>query len=162
MNVRELLKASAAAKNLRLGKTIHAHLIVSNQISQNRVIEKNSLINFYSKCGDISSARNLFDRMGKKNVVLWCAVMSGYLHHGCTLQVIQMCRDMLTVDKLRPNEYTLSMVLSSCSNCGLLDEGLQCHGFGLKSALIYYPHVKNALVYMYSMWRCGRGYEGSG
>ncbi|CAA0808292.1 Pentatricopeptide repeat-containing protein [Striga hermonthica] len=151
MNVRELLKASAAAKNLRLGKTIHAHLIVSNQISQNRVIEKNCLLNLYSKCGDISSARNLFDRMRKKNVVSWCAVMSGYLHLGCTLQVIQMCRDMLTVDKLRPNEYTLSMVLSSCSNCGLLEEGLQCHGFGLKSALIYYPHVKNALVYMYSM-----------
>ncbi|PIN04436.1 hypothetical protein CDL12_23028 [Handroanthus impetiginosus] len=43
------------------------------------------------------------------------------------------------------------MVLSSCSNFGLLDEGQQCHGYALKSGFIFHQYVNNALVYMYSM-----------
>ncbi|KAI3462928.1 hypothetical protein Pfo_019591 [Paulownia fortunei] len=151
MDIRKLLKASADAKKLKFGKTIHAHLIVSNQISRDRVIERNSLINLYSKCGDVSSARLLFDKMRKKNIVSWGSIMAGYLQHGYASEVVELCRNMFKLDKLRPNEYILATVLSSCSNCGLLDEGQQFHGYGLKSGLIFHQYVKNALVYMYSM-----------
>ncbi|KAL8547154.1 hypothetical protein ACS0TY_006756 [Phlomoides rotata] len=150
MDIRKLLKASSDAKNLKLGKVIHARLIVSNQISRNRVIERNSMINLYSKCSDLASARNLFDKMRKKNVVTWGSMMAGYLQHGYATEVLELCRNMVKVDKLCPNRYILSMVLSSCSNCGLLDEGKQCHGYGLKSGLIFHQYVKNALVHMYS------------
>ncbi|KAL2252409.1 UNVERIFIED_CONTAM: Pentatricopeptide repeat-containing protein [Sesamum indicum] len=151
MDVRKLLKASSGAKNLKFGKSIHAHLVVSNQISRDRVIERNSLINAYSKCGDIASARLLFDRMWKKNVVSWGSIMAGYLQHGCASEVIELCRYMVKVDKLCPNKYVLATVLASCSNCGLLDQGQQCHGYALKSGLIFHQYVKNALVNMYSM-----------
>ncbi|KAK6153002.1 hypothetical protein DH2020_012641 [Rehmannia glutinosa] len=157
MDIRKLLKASADAKNLKFGKIIHAHLIISNQISRDRVIERNSLVNLYSKCGDISSARLLFDKMRKKNVVTWGTIMAGYLQRGCASEVIELCRNMVKVNKLCPNKYILAMVLSSCSNCGLLDEGQQCHGYGLKSGLVFYQYVKNALVYMYSMCSDAKG-----
>ncbi|KAL0461620.1 UNVERIFIED_CONTAM: Pentatricopeptide repeat-containing protein [Sesamum latifolium] len=151
MDIKKLLKASSGAKNIKFGKSIHAHLVVSNQISRDRVIERNSLINAYSKCGDIASARLLFDRMPKKNVVSWGSIMAGYLQHGCASEVIELCRCMVKVDKLCPNKYILATVLASCSNCGLLNQGQQCHGYALKSGLIFHQYVKNALVYMYSM-----------
>lgn len=157
MDIRKLLKASSDARNLKFGKTLHAHLIISNQISRNRVIERNSLINLYSKCGDISSARMLFDKMRKKNIVSWGSIMAGYLQHGYASEVVELCRHMVKVDRLCPNKYILPMVLSSCSNCGFLDEGQQCHGYGLKSGLIFHQYVKNALVYMYSMCSDGKG-----
>ncbi|KAK4409859.1 Pentatricopeptide repeat-containing protein [Sesamum angolense] len=150
LDIRKLLKASSGAKNLKFGKSIHAHLVVTNQISRDRVIERNSLINAYSKCGDIASARLLFDKMPKKNVVSWGSIMAGYLQHGCASEVIELCRYMVKVDKLCPNKYILATVVASCSNCGLLDEGQQCHGYALKSGLIFHQYVKNALVYMYS------------
>ncbi|KAL1538645.1 pentatricopeptide repeat-containing protein [Salvia divinorum] len=151
MDVRKLLKASAEARNLKYGKTIHAHLIVINQITRNHVIEKNSLINHYAKCGDLSSARVLFDKMRKRNVVSWGSMMSGYLQHGYAQEVVQLCRKMFEVEKLSPNKHVLPMVLSSCSNCGLLDEGQQCHGYALKSGLVFHQYVKNALAYLYTM-----------
>ncbi|KAL6521716.1 hypothetical protein OROGR_018285 [Orobanche gracilis] len=151
MDIRKLLKSSANAKNLRFGKTIHARLIISNQISRDRVIERNSLVNLYSKCGEISSARMVFEKMRKKNVVSWGAIMAGYLQRGRASEVIELCINMVKVDKLCPNKYILAMALRSCSSKGLLDEGQQCHGYGLKSGLIFYQYVKNALVYMYSM-----------
>ncbi|KAL7116591.1 hypothetical protein ACP275_03G013900 [Erythranthe tilingii] len=151
MDLQKLLKAAVGAKNLKFGKSIHAHLVVSSQFSRDRVIERNSVINLYSKCGDMSSARQLFDKMRKKNIVSWGSIMAGYLHHGRASEVIELCRNMFTEDKLCPNRYILATVLSSCSHCGLLDEGKQCHGYGLKSGLIFHQYVKNALVYMYSM-----------
>ncbi|KAL3640169.1 hypothetical protein CASFOL_015137 [Castilleja foliolosa] len=150
MDIRKLLKASADTKNLKLGQIIHAHLIFTSQISRDHVIERNSLINLYSKCGDISSARKLFDKMPKKNIVSWGAIMAGYLHRGASSEALELFKNMVKVDKLCPNEYILTTVLSSCSTCGLLDAGRQCHGYGMKSGLVSYPYVKNALVYMYS------------
>ncbi|KAH6761649.1 hypothetical protein C2S52_019082 [Perilla frutescens var. hirtella] len=150
MEIRKILKALSEAKNLKFGKIIHAHLVITNQISRNRVIEKNSLIHLYSKCGDLSSARILFDKMRKRNVVSWGSMMSGYLQHGYTQEVVELCKHMVKVEKLSPNKYVLPMVLSSCSNCGFLDEGQQCHGYALKSGLIFHQYVKNALVYLYT------------
>ncbi|CAI9752710.1 unnamed protein product [Fraxinus pennsylvanica] len=149
--IRKFLKVSADSKNLTIGKTIHAHLIVSNQDSRDHVIERNSLINLYSKCGEISIARQLFDRMRKRNVVSWGSLMAGYLHHGLASEVIGLCRNMVKVDKLCLNKYILATVISCCSHCVLLDEGQQCHGYALKSGLIFHQYVKNALVSMYSM-----------
>ncbi|KAG8366819.1 hypothetical protein BUALT_Bualt16G0007400 [Buddleja alternifolia] len=151
IDIRKLLKTSSEAKNLKFGKTIHAHLIISNQITRDRVIERNSLINLYSKCGETSTARYLFDKMPKRNVVSWGSIMAGYLQHGYSSEVIELCRNMINVDKLCPNKYILATVLSCCSNCRLFDEGRQCHGYAFKSGLIFHQYVKNALVYMYSM-----------
>ncbi|CAA3016512.1 pentatricopeptide repeat-containing protein At5g39680-like [Olea europaea var. sylvestris] len=149
--IRKFLKVSADSKNLTIGKTIHAHLIVSNQDSHDHVIERNSLINLYSKCGEISIARQLFVRMRKRNVVSWGSLMAGYLHHGLASEVIGLCRNMVKVDKLCLNKYILATVISCCSHCVLLDEGQQCHGYALKSGLSFHRYVKNALVSMYSM-----------
>ncbi|OEL28504.1 hypothetical protein BAE44_0010482 [Dichanthelium oligosanthes] len=42
----------------------------------------NCLIDMYSKCGDVDTARNVFDGMPKRNEVSWTSMMSGYGMHG--------------------------------------------------------------------------------
>ncbi|PON70473.1 DYW domain containing protein [Parasponia andersonii] len=149
-----LLKLAADTKNLELGKLIHAHLIVtsadafSNNID---VIQSNFLINLYAKCGQICIARQLFDCMPVRNVVSWSALMAGYLHNGLDLEVLGLFkRSMASVDDMCPNEFVLTTVVSSCSTSGRVQEGMQCHGYVLKSGLVFYQHVKNALIHMYS------------
>lgn len=146
------LKNAADTKNLIFGKTIHAHLITSNQQSEqdNNVVLTNSLINFYSKCGKPDVARNLFDEMPHRNIVSWCSLMMGFLQAGYAFQVVELFRNMGLVDDIRPNEYILSTALSACCR-GMLYEGQQCHCLGLKTGLVFYQYVKNALVRMYSM-----------
>jgi pentatricopeptide repeat protein len=149
----KLLKKSADTKNLKIGKVIHAHLITSSQASKNcDVFQTTSLINLYAKCDEISTARQLFDQMSKRNIVSWSALMAGYLQNGLALEVLGLFKKMVSVDNLHPNEYVLAIALSSCSISGRVEEGKQCHGYVLKSGLVFHQYVKNALVHMYS--RC--------
>jgi pentatricopeptide repeat protein len=149
----KLLKKSGETKNLKIGKVIHAHLITSSQASKNcDVFQTNSLINMYAKCDEISVARQLFDQMSERNIVSWSALMAGYLQNGLALEVLGLFKKMVSVDNLRPNKYALAIALSSCSVSGRVEEGKQCHGYVLKSGLVFHQYVKNALVHMYS--RC--------
>lgn len=83
--------------------------------------------------------------------------MAGYFHNGFCSIVLDLLRKMLKVDgkcfgdQLRINKYVLSTVLSCCADKGLHFEGQQCHGYAAKSGLVMNLHVKNALVFMYSM-----------
>ncbi|GMY13683.1 pentatricopeptide repeat-containing protein At5g39680 [Fagus crenata] len=149
----KFLKKSAETKNLRQGKILHALLITTTQPPQNgETFETNLLINFYAKCDQISVARQLFDEMPERNVVSWSALMAGYLHNGLSLEVLRLFKKMVLVENLRLNEYVFAIVLSSCSDSRRVEEGKQCHGYVLKSGLVFHQYVKNALIHMYS--RC--------
>ena len=149
-----LLKLAADTENLKLGKIIHAHLLVKHNASNNSgtVSQTNSLVNLYVKCDQIKIARQLFDYMRVRNVVSWSALMAGYLHNGLALEVLGLFKTMVSVDNICPNEFILTTVISSCSNSGRVQEGKQCHGYVLKSGLVFHQYVKNALVHMYSMF----------
>ncbi|KDP33014.1 hypothetical protein JCGZ_13045 [Jatropha curcas] len=146
----KLLKLSADTKNLKFGEIIHAHLIITNQTTQNNAIEVNSLINFYAKCNEVSIARKLFDNMLQRNVVSWSALMTGYLRNGFSLEVIRLLKDMILDDNVSPNEYIFAIALASCSDSGRVKEGQQCHSYVLKSGLVFHQYVRNALLHMYS------------
>lgn len=85
--------------------------------------------------------------------------MAGYLHDGFCFKVLELFKTMIVAgdeygnERLCPNKYVLSTVLSCCANHGLLCEGLQCHGYAVKCGLIFHLYVKNALLSMYSV--CG-------
>ncbi|XP_022774502.1 pentatricopeptide repeat-containing protein At5g39680 [Durio zibethinus] len=150
-HIPKLLKVSADTKNLRLGKIIHTHLLVTNQISVGTNINPlNSLINLYAKCNQISIAQKVFERMQERNLVSWCSLMAGYLQTGFSLEVLKLFKNMTLVDSLRPNEYIFAVVFSACSDSGKALEGRQCHGYVFKSGLVFYQYVKNALINMYS------------
>lgn len=57
------LKSCAGLSNLQIGKVIHQHLISCGCISV--VYVDAALVDMYAKCGDIASARLLFDKMRK-------------------------------------------------------------------------------------------------
>ncbi|KAJ4832971.1 hypothetical protein Tsubulata_010144 [Turnera subulata] len=59
-------------------------------------------------------------------------------------------KDMVLEAEVRPNEYILAIVLKSCSDSGRVREGRQCHGYVLKSGLLFHEYVGNALVHLYS------------
>ncbi|CAI0438268.1 unnamed protein product [Linum tenue] len=137
-----LLKLSADTKNIRTGRMIHAHLVVMNHTVGKNSVEANSLINFYSKCGDLWDARNLFDGLTERN--------AGYLQYGMPLEVIGLFKHMVSESRIRPNEYVFATVVSSCSACRRVEVGMQCHVHVLKLGLVFHDYVRDGLVDMYS------------
>ncbi|KAI3465866.1 hypothetical protein Pfo_022529 [Paulownia fortunei] len=82
----------------------------------------NALIDMYSKCGKIDSARHVFNKMNQKDVVSWNAMIVGYGIHGLGGEAIILFQDMQNGGH-KPDEVTFIALLSACSHSGLVTEG---------------------------------------
>ncbi|MED6126778.1 hypothetical protein PIB30_081833, partial [Stylosanthes scabra] len=117
-----VLSACSQLASLELGCWVHDY-IVSNGIRVN-VVLATSLINMFSRCGDVMRARAVFDSMNEGNVIAWTAMISGYGMHGYVVQAMEIFHRMKACN-LVPNRVTFVAVLSACAHAGLVDEGRQ-------------------------------------
>eukprot|EP01018_Ginkgo_biloba_P002288 Gb_24674 [translate_table: standard] len=117
-----VLPACADLAALQQGKCIHACIIKSGNDSD--VSVGTALLAMYAKCGIIELARRLFDKMSKRDVVLWSAMITGYGMHGHGEDAILLFYQMQQAG-LKPDHITFVGLLSACSHAGLVDEGLQ-------------------------------------
>lgn len=76
----------------------------------------------YSKCGDLVSARNLFDSIFLKDVISWNTIIMAYAIHGYGEASINLFFEMKKKG-VKPNASTFVSVLSSCSISGMVEEG---------------------------------------
>ncbi|XP_050901558.1 pentatricopeptide repeat-containing protein At2g33760 [Lathyrus oleraceus] len=107
--------------SLELGCWVHDS-IISNGIRVN-VILGTSLINMFSRCGDVSRARDVFDSMSEGNVIAWTTMISGYGMHGYGVEATELFYKMKKASRLVPNTVTFVAVLSACAHAGLVREG---------------------------------------
>ncbi|GKB53599.1 pentatricopeptide repeat-containing protein, partial [Tanacetum coccineum] len=69
----------------------------------------------------IDSARQVFSEAVDKDVYVWTAMISGLASHGRCKEAIELF-DRMESDGLRPDEKTMTAVLSACRNMGWVDE----------------------------------------
>ncbi|XP_060972788.1 pentatricopeptide repeat-containing protein At4g22760 [Cannabis sativa] len=74
------LKACAKIGDRLSGCLVHSHVYKYGFCGS--VYVETAVLDFYSKSGDMVSARKVFDEMPERNVVSWNAVLSGYLRFG--------------------------------------------------------------------------------
>ncbi|GMH31580.1 hypothetical protein Nepgr_033424 [Nepenthes gracilis] len=142
-----------ACTNLRLqqsGKEIHA-FVLRNRLEIDSFISV-SLISFYSSCGELHSARALFDRMEIKNLVSWNAIIAGYSQNELPEEALDVFRQMLS-DGNRPYEIAVTGLLGACSQLSALRLGRETHCFALKAQLTDDPFVASSIIDMYA--KCG-------
>ncbi|KAK4754523.1 hypothetical protein SAY87_002627 [Trapa incisa] len=75
-----LAKAAARMSEHGGGATVHCH-VARLGLEADRFIA-NSLVHMYATCGDISSARKVFDGIPDKNLVSWNSMLDGYAKCG--------------------------------------------------------------------------------
>ncbi|XP_077244961.1 tetratricopeptide repeat (TPR)-like superfamily protein [Tasmannia lanceolata] len=107
---------------LELGKQIH-QLICKLPLNLHPTCGT-SLLSMYSKCGDLENACQMFDKMCRRDVVTWNAMISGYAQHGLGEKAIGLFDEMRKGGK-KPNWITFVGVLLACSHAGLVELGIQ-------------------------------------
>ncbi|WVZ79403.1 hypothetical protein U9M48_026983 [Paspalum notatum var. saurae] len=115
-----LLNALSGLASMDYGKQVHG-LILREELPFFMALQ-NSLIDMYSKCGNLLYSRRVFDSMPERSVVSWNAMLMGYGRHGLAHEVVQLFRSMCK--EVKPDSVTLLAVLSGYSHGGLVDEGL--------------------------------------
>ncbi|THG07327.1 hypothetical protein TEA_006683 [Camellia sinensis var. sinensis] len=114
----------AACSNLAgLSEGHQIHQVICKTVHQNGAFVISALINMYSKCGELSTARKMFDDgfAGQRDLISWNGMIAAYAHHGCGGEAISLFKEMQNLG-IKPNDVTY---VAACSHAGLVDEGLK-------------------------------------
>ncbi|CAM0957858.1 unnamed protein product [Alopecurus aequalis] len=115
------------------GKQIHC-LAVKYNICSNHAVNS-SLIDLYSKYGDIDSARKVLAQVDASSIVPMNALITGLVQNNREDEAIQLFQQLLR-DGLKPSNFTFSSILSGCTGLLSSNVGKQAHGYTLKSGLL--------------------------
>ncbi|ESR40187.1 hypothetical protein CICLE_v10027522mg, partial [Citrus x clementina] len=120
------LKACSALSAIEEGRRIHEDVIRNKW--ETDVFVGAALIDMYAKCSCVVNARQVFDKILERDVVLrekrvvsWNAMITGYAMHGHSTKALDLFEKMK--DEVQPDHITFVGVLSACSRGGLFDEG---------------------------------------
>lgn len=145
-----VLQACGRNFDNQLGRQLHA-CIIKSQL--NNFILDCTILHFYSRCDDLDSAFEVFDRMQKRDVIAWTTMITACSQHGRGYEAIVMLPQMLS-DGLDPNEFTICSVLNACAEEKELRFGEQLHGTVIKKAYDMDVYVGTSLVDLYA--KCGK------
>ncbi|CAI9268793.1 unnamed protein product [Lactuca saligna] len=87
----------------------------------------NSLIDMYSKNGDLINARLVFEHdCFLKDIISWGCMISGYGLHNKGHEAVDLY-DKMVKNGIKPDAITIVGVLSACSRSGLVDKGVDVY-----------------------------------
>lgn len=134
----------------RFGKEIHCYVLRRPELMDD-ISVINALMGFYSRIRRMNKAEHLFVRMKSRDSVSWNSVIAGYSLNGESLKALELFRDFMSVDALKPDHITLVSILPACSHLCNLKVGKQIHGYIVRRpGLVEDTAVGNALIFLYS------------
>lgn len=125
---------------------------VFDRMNEKNSVSWNALMVGYAKTGDLASAKRVFDEMPNKDVISYTSMISGYSQAGKHSDAVKLFRAMIS-NRIKPDEVTISSVLSACAHLGMLDMGKEIHEFIIENTVKVDIYVGNSLIDMY--YKCG-------
>ncbi|KAJ4962123.1 hypothetical protein NE237_022033 [Protea cynaroides] len=144
------LKACVGLPAFDLGKGIHGCALKTRY--ELDLFVGCALLDLYTKFGDISDARIVFEEMPQKHVIHWSFMIARYAQSDRSEEAWNLffrMRQALVI----PNQFTFASVLQACATMEALVLGKQTHGHVLKVGLDFDIFVRNALMDVYA--KCG-------
>nr|XP_043635359.1 pentatricopeptide repeat-containing protein At5g50990 [Erigeron canadensis]XP_043635360.1 pentatricopeptide repeat-containing protein At5g50990 [Erigeron canadensis] len=115
-----IITACGRVGALHQAKWIHG-LLTEKRIKLNFILSS-ALIDMYSKCGRIDTAKAIFDSVRHDDVSVWNALINGLAMHGLAMDAIATFSQMEAENTL-PDAITFVGMLTACSHCGLTRQG---------------------------------------
>ncbi|XP_031105227.1 pentatricopeptide repeat-containing protein At3g12770 [Ipomoea triloba] len=146
-----ILKACGDLPAFQVGRAVHGQ--VYRLGFESAVFVQNSVVAFYTKCGNVGRARVLFDRMHDRNIVSWTSVISGYAQNGQPFDALKIFSEMRGLN-VEPDWVVLVNVLKAYADVDDLEGGKCVHSLVIKMGLEFEQDLRVALTAMYS--KCGQ------
>ncbi|KAJ1703875.1 hypothetical protein LUZ63_003654 [Rhynchospora breviuscula] len=141
-----IINSSSRLPSLPQGMQMQAQTMKYGHI--NDVYIGTTLIDMYTKCGDMESAQLFFDCMLIKNIISWNEMIHGYTQSGYCEEALDLFDRMLERDQ-KPDSFTLTSVLTSCSRLGSVDRAMQYFNcmtdLGVKPIIDHYACIIDLL-----------------
>ncbi|KAF5195409.1 Pentatricopeptide repeat-containing protein [Thalictrum thalictroides] len=136
----------------RQGKQVHGSIVRSG-LNLSNVVLSNSLINMYSKLDIIDYAFGVFLTMEELDVISWnCLILGcGKSDYG-QFGLVQF--SSMRSSGYSPDQHTMSIVITLCSNLRALEKGKQVFGLCVKLGFHSNTIVTSATIDLFS--KCSR------
>ncbi|KAK4794124.1 hypothetical protein SAY86_012118 [Trapa natans] len=145
-----VIKSCADLSVLSIGRCVHAQALAHGYCSDCFV--QSALVAFYCKCGDLVTAREVFDQMPVKSIVAWNSLISGYEQNGYAKEALEVF-DAMRCLSMEPDSATFVGVLSACAQLGDLGLGSWIHECVVRNGYELNVVLGTSLINMYA--RCG-------
>ncbi|KAI3464624.1 hypothetical protein Pfo_021287 [Paulownia fortunei] len=110
-----VLKACAEQSNLDFGREVHKSINASSLKWD--LFVQNALVSMYGKCGDLETARSIFDKMPVRDEVSWNSLISGYASRGMWDEAFEIFESMRAAG-MELNIITWNTVAGGCLRTG--------------------------------------------
>jgi len=145
-----ILNACASPAALELGKQLHVHAMEAGFDSDVHV--GTALVSMYARCRNIQDAIQVFDKLRRRNVVSWNAMIAAYAEHHQGGEAFKVFLRMQQ-EGVKPNKITYMSLLNACTVPETIEQGKQVHAQITRAGFESDVCVGSALISMYV--RCG-------
>lgn len=116
-----LMSACAQLGDKDLCKWVESYLNQSG-LKLDEVHVVSALVDMNAKCGNLDRALDLFQRLPRRDLVVYCSIMQGLSIHGNGAKAVELFSRMVD-DGVVPDQVAFTVVLTACSHAGLVEEG---------------------------------------
>ncbi|KAI5074930.1 hypothetical protein GOP47_0010891 [Adiantum capillus-veneris] len=142
-----LLNFCAELMDIEKGWKIHAEAV--KEEFEGDLFVGNALIDMYGKCGSLSEAKEVFDKMLEHDVISWNTLIAGYVDNGCSQEAFA-CFEKLEGEGFLPDATTLSSLLKACSIEDAAAKGQRIHTYIMYKGFSADLLLETALIDMYA------------
>ncbi|KAH7284539.1 hypothetical protein KP509_34G058900 [Ceratopteris richardii] len=144
-----LLDACSNIEDVKRGKKLHAEIIHRNLLKDNSAIGS-AVIDMYAKCGLVDKAKEVFDKLSARNVILWTTLIAGYVQQEFAKDALD-CLEKMVLEGISPNNVTYACSLKACTILGATCKGGELHAQAARSSLFKQDTtLQRTLVEMYA------------
>ena len=116
-----VLDACTGMTSLAYGKQIHAHIL--RRGFECKIVVGNSIVDKYTKCGNMEYVHQLFDKMRERDIASWSNMTIDYGRFGRGMDVIEVFQKMQQAG-MKKNHINFVGVLVAYKHASLVDDGL--------------------------------------
>ncbi|KAH7283042.1 hypothetical protein KP509_35G058500 [Ceratopteris richardii] len=144
------LKSCGGETLLGKGQEIHADIVMKGMEAE--LLLGGAILDMYCKCGALSEAECVFERVPAQDVISWTTLMAGYSDHGYN-ELILDCYEKMQNNWVPLNTIAYACVLNACGDVRAADLGLKLHSDIICKGFDDDILLGNTLVEMYA--KCG-------
>ncbi|XP_028119936.1 pentatricopeptide repeat-containing protein At2g13600-like [Camellia sinensis] len=144
----DLLHQCAEKRSVRETKIVHGFVLKSKFSDKDLLVLLNHVAYAYSKCSDFRAAREVFDKMSRRNVFSWTVVIVGSTEHGLYNDGLKYFCEMQDCG-IWPDGFTYSAILQLCIGLDCVDLGRMVHAHIVIRGFAQHVFVSTSLLNMY-------------
>lgn len=145
------LRSYSDVEDMEQGKCVHS-LVIKMGLEYELDL-RIALTAMYAKCGQVLTAKLLFDQLEFQDLILWNAMISGFAKNGNADEAMELFRKMITKKNITPDSITIRSAILACAHAGSLEQAKWMDDYVCNSKYSDDLFVNTTIIDMYA--KCG-------